>query len=200
MADEQPDLSSLLLQYRPQLLAFAQRRAGIPLLRFESAEDLVQGIHQEALRGAERFEWQGERAFFSWVYRIGRRFLSGRRAHWFALKRNCGRVLRLTWSGPGADQSSYRFDPADTGTGPSTFADRRESLVTATKAMGLLFPRDREIVGWTTQGMSVEELAARLGLSYEAASRAQRRALERLRKAYHLVSRGPGAPAGVGRH
>ncbi len=188
-AEEGRDLSSLLVQYQPQLLAFAQREAGIPLLRFESADDLVQGIHHEALSSPDRFEWRSEKEFLGWVFTIARRCLSARRAYWFALKRNCGKVLRLTWSGPGADASSYRLDPADTGTGPSTFAFRRERLVLATKAITLLLPRDRDIVRWTTEGKSIEEQAARLGISRESATKAQSRALERLRKAYHLVSR-----------
>ncbi len=188
-AEGKQDLSSLLVQYRPQLLTFAQREAGVPLLRFESADDLVQGIHQEALGSADRFEWRSEKEFLGWVFTIARRCLSARRAYWFALKRNCGKVLRLTWGGPGADASSYRLDPADTGTGPSTFAFRRERLVLATKAITLLLPRDRDIVRWTTEGMSVEEQATRLGISRESATKAQSRALERLRKAYHLVSR-----------
>ncbi len=58
----------------------------------------------------------------------------------------------------------------------------------ATRAIALLLPRDRDIVRWTTEGMTIEEQAARLGLSQEAATRAQSRALERLRKAYRLVS------------
>ena len=182
------DLSSLLVQYRPELLAFAQREAGVPLLRFESADDLVQGIHQEALGAADRFEWRSEMEFLGWVFTIARRCLSARRAYWFALKRNCGKVLRLTWSGPGASASSYRLDPADTGTGPSTFAFRRERLVLATQAITLLLPRDRDSGRWTTEGKSIEEQADRLGISHEAATRAQSRALERLRKAYRLVS------------
>ncbi len=187
--EDQYDLPALLVRYRPQLLAFAQREAGIPLLRFETADDLVQGVHQEVVRCGKRFEWRSEKEFLGWVFTIARRFLSARRAYWFALKRNCGKVLRLTWGGPGADQSSYRLDPADTGTGPSTFAFRREVLVHATKAMALLLPRDRDIVRWTTEDLSIEEQADRLGISRESATKAQSRALERLRKAYHLVSR-----------
>ncbi len=182
------DLTSLLARYRPELVAFAQREAGVALLRFESADDLVQTVHHEALRSADRFEWQGEKQFLGWVFTIARRCFSGRRAHWFALKRNCGRVLRLTWSGPGAEQSRYRFDPEDTGTGASTFANRRELLVKATLAMNALLPRDRDIVRWTTEGLSIDEQASRLQISREAAARAQNRALERLRRAYSLVS------------
>ena len=55
--------------------------------------------------------------------------------------------------------------------------------------MALLLPRDRDIVRWTTEDLSIEEQADRLGISRESATKAQSRALERLRKAYRLVSR-----------
>ena len=127
--EDHHNLPALLVRYQPQLLAFAQREAGVPLLRFETADDLVQGVHQEVLRCATRFEWRSEKEFLGWVFTVARRCLSARRAHWFALKRNRGKVLRLTWSGPGADQSSYRLCAADTGTVPSSFAFRREGRV-----------------------------------------------------------------------
>ena len=194
-APDPPDLPSLLVQYRPQLLAFAEREAGRALLRYESADDLVQNVHQEALGCADRFEWRSEKEFLSWVYTVARRCFSSRRAHWFAAKRDCSKVLRLNWSGAGSDQSPFILDQADTGTGPSTFAFRREILLLVTKAMALLLPRDRDIVRWMIEGIAVKEQAARQGLSHEAAARAQSRALERLRKAYRLLTQHAGDAA-----
>jgi DNA-directed RNA polymerase specialized sigma24 family protein len=58
--------------------------------------------------------------------------------------------------------------------------------------MGLLLPRDRELVTWASNGLTGPEMATRLGISEEAAEKARARALERLRKAFSLVSRGRG--------
>jgi DNA-directed RNA polymerase specialized sigma24 family protein len=82
-------------------------------------------------------------------------------------------------------------EPAATATGPTTFASRREQLVLATKALDLLLPRDRDLVKWSGEGLSTEEQARRLDLSAEAAGRARRRALDRFRKAFRLVSGAP---------
>src|SRR5687768_4823928 len=180
-------LAEMLQGHRPQLLAWAQREAGVALLRFESADDLVQGVHQEALRSAERLEWRGEEAFMAWLYQIARRHLNNRRDHWFAIKRNGANILRLTWTGPQGE--AQRIPLADTATGPATFANRREQMTLATKALSLLLPRDREIVQWTAAGLSIEDQAARLGMSVEAAQRAKNRAIERLQKAFTIVSR-----------
>lgn len=192
-----PSLESLLVRDRPKLLEFVARQAGAPLLRFESAEDLVQGVHHEALRGADRFEWRGEEEFTGWLRLVAKRYLAGRRDYWFAMKRNGGALLRLSWvaedgnrnASPGGGGSDRR--PADTRTGPLTFAFRREQIVLATRAAAMLMPRDRDIVNWCVEGVELDEQAARLGISRKAAEHARDAALERLRKVFRLVSQAP---------
>jgi DNA-directed RNA polymerase specialized sigma24 family protein len=56
--------------------------------------------------------------------------------------------------------------------------------------------RDRELVSWASNGLSTAEIAARLGISQEATEKARARALERLRKAFALVSQGRGGAGG----
>lgn len=180
----EPCVATLLAQHRPLLLAFVERHAGAALLRFEAPEDLVQGINKEALRAAPRFEWCGPEAFRGWIYRIARHHLSGRRDHWFAMKRSRRGVLRLT-----AGSAAGHADPADTATGPATFAHRREQLLLATKAMAMLLPRDRDLVAWTAHGVPLDVQARRLGVSTGAATRARARAIERLRTACVLLAR-----------
>ncbi len=175
----------------PLLHALVRRDAGPALLRFESAEDLVQGTMAEALRCADQLDWRGEEAFTAWVATIAKRYVMGRRDYWFALKRNPGALLRLTLTGF-AGQRVERPELAASQLGPSTFAFRREQLVLITKAMGMLLPRDRELVVWASNGLKSADMAARLGTSIEAAEKARGRALERLRKAFLLVSQGPG--------
>ena len=74
-------------------------------------------------------------------------------------------------------------------TGPSTFADRREQIVLAMKALSFLSPRDQRYVTAYRDGMSVTELAAQLGVAYDAARVGQTRALERFRKSFALLAR-----------
>jgi len=167
------------------LLQTVRREAGAALLRFEGADDLVQGISCEALRAAGALELRGEEEFRAWLWTIARRHLGERRRYWFSLKRDGGRALRLTTGG-----EDGRSTPViDSGTGPFTFASRRENLLLATRALALLLPRDQELIRWSSEGLDVADIAGRLDISPAAAERARSRALERLRKAYLVVSR-----------
>ncbi|MHC4339989.1 MAG: RNA polymerase sigma factor [Planctomycetota bacterium] len=180
------DLPELLVQFRADLLRFVERHAG-SLLRFETTEDLLQGIHLRALEHKGGFQFQGRERFLAWLYKVARNYLGARRVHWNALKRKPAGLFRLTQSvssDPGAIVA-----PAATATGPSTFADRREQLTIAVKALAVLMPRDQQLVQWSTDGVENAEMAERLGISREAAERARLRALERFRKAHQLLSR-----------
>jgi DNA-directed RNA polymerase specialized sigma24 family protein len=176
-----------LAAHHEALLAFMRRHAR-GLLRFESAEDLVQGTHARALAEAERFEFRGDQELGAWLLTLARRHVADRHDHWSALKRGSGRVARLTWSGADSTAGGGAPPVAAAGPGPSTFASRRELLVLAARALAVLLPRDRQLVQWASEDVPVAEQAERLGIGYDAAQRAGLRALERFRKAYRLVS------------
>jgi len=177
-------LPELLVANRVELLRHVERHAG-RVLRFETADDLVQGIHLRALRFQGTFEYRGLEPFLAWLHEVARSHLKERREHWWALKRRPAGLFRLTRavsSDPGAV-----VEPAGTATGPSTFADRKESLTLAVKALDMLLPRDRDLVRWHTEGEGDEEISRRLKLEPRAAARARQRAIERFRRAYRLL-------------
>lgn len=180
-------LASLLVAWRGDLVAFTQRNAA-GLLRFESVEDLVQGMHVRALERGAAFEFRGEKEFLGWMHALARTYLVDRRAHWAALKRGSSRLLRLTADAAGTADPRAVGEPAATGTGASTSASRREQLAIAVKALSVLLPRDRDLVQWHADGVPLAEQAQRLGISHEAASRASLRAKERFRAAFRLLS------------
>lgn len=187
-----PSLAELLEQHRQQAARLVQSEAGIVLLRFESIEDLVQGSYCNALTPSANFEWRSEPEFVAWLFKVIRRHLGDRRDYWFAQKRNRGRLLRLTWGALNDDSAAHFGDIAASGTGPGTFAERREHLTMVTKAVSLLLPRDRELVRGIAEGLTIREQALRLNLSEAATARARSRALDRLRKVYTLISRNHG--------
>lgn len=160
------------------------------LLRFESQDDLLQGIRQRVLEKAAVFEQRSDAEALGWLRTVARNWLLGRRAHWSALKRDGGALLRLT-AADGSLVSDGVLIPAASVTGPSTLADRMEQLTLATRALALLPERDRLLVRWTCQDLELAEMAARLDVSVDSTGRARSRALERLRKTYRLVSRAP---------
>ena len=166
-----PSLADLLVEHRRDLLAFVQRQAG-RLLRFESADDLVQGIHLRALEHGATFRWRGREPFLAWLHTVARNHLADRHDYWSAMRRRPSRLVRLgTASGTGAAAD----EPAATSTGPSTSASRREQLEIALRALAVLLPRDRDLVRWACEDVPVETQAERLGITPDAADRARRR-------------------------
>jgi RNA polymerase sigma factor (sigma-70 family) len=188
MTGPDPPIAELLSRHKASLVALIRREAGVALLRFDTIDDLLQGVRAEAIRSAASLKWRGEPAFVGWLHEIARRHLSARRDYWFACKRNPGALLRLTTTGS-SGRPMPRAELADTATGPMTFAQRREMLVQATRAAALLLPRDRQIVQWTIDGLDARLIGERLGLSEAAADKARQRALERLRRTFELVGR-----------
>ena len=182
-----PRLEALLERWRADLVRFAQRHGG-SALRFESAEDLVQGIHVRAIAAADTFEYRGERPFLAWLHTLARAHIADRSDHWAAAKRDAGSLLRLT-DDPGrtADPRAVAA-PAARRPGPATAAAESDDIRHALDALALLSARDRELVRWESEGVSIDEQAARLGLSYEAAQRARLRALERFRKTFRALT------------
>lgn len=181
-----PSLDTLLVTHEPTLRRLVRREAR-GLLRFESEDDLIQGIVSRALGAAATFEWEGEAPFVAWLLTIGRRHVADRHDWWRALKRGSTRVLRLTWSGTQPGDPLANLLPPETVTGPGTFAARRESLATLARALDALTERDRNLALWHAEDIPLEEQAERLDVSYAAAQRAGLRALERLRKAFVLL-------------
>lgn len=178
-------LPDLLEQHRAVLLRFVQQRGG-RLLRYEAAEDLVQGVHVRVLERGGGFAYRGDGPFLAWLRTVARSYLADRITYWTAQRRRPAGLLRLTGAG-GTDSDAAR-EPAGEGTGPATFAERREMLAAATAALDLLLPRDRELLQLAAEGWTVGELAEHLGLSYGAADKARTRAIERFRKAYQVVT------------
>jgi len=197
MVEPAPTLARLLDRHRGALVRFVERQ-GSGLLRFETAEDLVQGVHLRAVEIADRFEYRSDKEFFAWIAKIARHHIASRHEYWSALRRNAGKVLRITLDRSRTRAGTRGVEPAGSGKGPSTVAARREEVALAMKALAVLFPRDRELLEGFGAGLSVEETAERLGLSYEAAKRARQRAIERFRKTFELLarrSRGRSRPA-----
>ena len=173
------ELADLLSRHRDTLIRYFEKNAAY-LRRFEAPEDLAQGVHLHAIKHRDRFEYQGEKQFIGWLLALARQHLADRIAHWKALKRNAGPMLRITFSGAGVD-------PPAAATGPVTHASRKEQLHLATLAMDGLPPRDRELLRMMSAGAGIDTVASRLKISGAAAQRARLRAMERFRKVYALV-------------
>lgn len=183
------NVARMLAARHETLVRYCLRNAG-RLLRYETAEDLAQGIQLAALKRAERFELRSEGEFEAWLFKLARGYLADRGRYWSRLKRNSGALLRITSADPGATADPRAVaEPVVDRTGPSTFAARREQIVLAMKALSFLSPRDQRLVTAYRDGLSIGDVADRLGIGYDAARVAQTRALERFRKSFALLAR-----------
>ncbi len=172
-----------------QLVRYCLRHGG-RLLRFETAEDLAQGVQLAALRRAARFELRSEGELDAWLFTLARGHLADRLRHWSRLKRRSGALLRITAADVDATSDPRAVaEPARARTGPATFAARREQVVIAMKALSFLAPRDQRLVIAYRDGDAIADVAERLGLAYDAARIAQSRALGRFRKSFALLTR-----------
>lgn len=176
-----PSLQTVLTNQRASLRALVEREAS-GVLAFESADDVVQGITMRAL--SARFEYRDEASTVAFVRVLARHYIADRHDYWCALRRGSGKVLRLTWSDSKTASSPV---PPQSSPGPATFAERRELIALATKALHTLPDRDRQLVTWMSQGIDLDEQAERLELSYAACQRAGHRALDRFRIAFELL-------------
>jgi DNA-directed RNA polymerase specialized sigma24 family protein len=156
------------------------------LLQYESAEDLAQGVHLRALEHGDGFEFLGDEKFVGWLFTLARRYVADRHDYWSAVRRGSGHVLRFTLAGTGGLQLGGIAGRVFTG--PTTFAERRELHIMATRALATLPERDRDLVRWMSEGIELEEQGRRLGLGYAAVQRAGLRATERFKKAFRVVS------------
>lgn len=176
-------LQELLVDHDENLRAFVRNNASLLVLRYESVDDIVQGVHLQALKAGERFEYRSDKEFFGWIYQIARHFMYNRTAYWKALRRNSGGLIRIY------ETETDGFDPVDTGTSPSSIAARREQIVTLTRALARIRTSDRDLLKQAAEGTSIEKLAEERGVSYDAVKQARLRALGRLRKMHKLIER-----------
>lgn len=183
------ELTPLLERTRGTLTAYLEREAR-GLLARESIDDVVQGVHVRALRQAAQLEIRSDGEFFNWLKIVARQHVLDRQKYWSALRRQGGAMLRITAAPSSTTGGPRGIDPAAGITGPATYAMRREMIELAGKAVKTLLPRDQELVRYSTESMPIEQIAKLLGVSYDAAEQARRRAMERFKKAFELLTRG----------
>jgi RNA polymerase sigma factor (sigma-70 family) len=185
VSDESARLVAGLLEANRDLLVRWMGRHASGLRRFESPEDLAQGVCLRVVEAAGRYEHRSDPEFVGWMLAIARQYVADRHAWWRAAKRDAGPVLRLTLGG--ATSGAGAPEPSVSQTGATTFAGRREALARATRTLAALGDRDADLVRQVVNDVPIEETSRRLGISYDAAQRARLRAVERLRKLYALA-------------
>lgn len=176
-------LAKLLAAYHPALRGRAESLMDPALKTKLSPDDLVQEVYLDVARRIDRFEDRGPDSFLNWLHAILKQKLAEARR---AAHRKMRDIDREVPVGLGTGSSSY-WNLLDNlysdSTTPSRTARRDEALSALFICIADLSDAQREVIQLRhLEGLSVEEVAVRLGKSKAAVAALCKRALEALRK------------------
>jgi RNA polymerase sigma-70 factor, ECF subfamily len=172
-------LDQLIERHLPALRAFVRLRAGPTVARHESSSDLVQSVCREVLLGRDRFEFQGEAAFKSWLYTTALRKIVEKDRYWRAEKRDVARNVDAVASDESGERSL--LDCYATLATPSREVAMKEQLSRVERAFEELSEEQREVVTLhKIVGLSHAEIAKTTGKTEEGCRQLLRRGLVKL--------------------
>lgn len=153
-------IEALLEKYLPGLRAFVRLRIGPELRAKESSSDITQSVCRELIERLERFEWQGEEAFRSWLFIAALRKVADRAEHYRVGKRDLGREAAFA---PEAGNESA-WECYRSLSSPSQQAIARELAERIESAFDALSSEEREVVTLAKiVGLSRAQIGERLG-------------------------------------
>ena len=175
-------LTKLLTACHRRLRARAAARLPAAMKAKRGPEDILQEVYLDVFRQINRFEDRGPGSFLNWLYAIlDRKLAAARRAAHYQM-RDIDR--EVTIGTPAADSYWDLLDQlyADSGT-PSRVVRREEVLRALSACITDLSEPHRQVVQMRfLDGLSVDDVATRLGKSKAAIVALTKRALEALRR------------------
>ena len=150
------------------LLARIHRRMGLELRRELDPEDVLQETFLRAFRSIDKFQWQGEGSFESWLYGIALKII-------FHAARERGKwnLLRMT------------LEPPAVGLSPSRGQRRDERFDRLERSLNSLSPEYRQVVRLARiEGLSMAEIAERLERTPSSVRNLLFRAMKQLRASF----------------
>lgn len=174
-------LAKVLTAYHPRLRARAAAQMDAALAARSGPDDVLQEVYLDVARQIGRFENRGSDSFLSWMYAILNHKLVDVRRAVHAQARDPQREVAAY--GGSADSYWSLLDRvyAESGT-PSRVARREEALGALSSSISNLSELHRRVIQLRfLEGLSVDEVAARLGKSAAAVVALSKRALAALR-------------------
>lgn len=175
-------LTKLLTACHRRLRARAAARLPAAMKAKRGPEDILQEVYLDVFRQINRFEDRGPGSFLNWLYAIlDRKLAAARRAAHYQM-RDIDR--EVTIGTPAADSYWNLLDQLYADSGTPSRAVRREEVLRALSACvtDLSEPHRHVIQMRFLDGLSVDDVATRLGKSKAAIVALTKRALEALRK------------------
>jgi len=190
ISGEESALERLLLRHHDRLEAFVQHKLPPALRGSFDAEDILQTTYAHAFRHIKTFEPQGPEAFYAWLTKIAENRLRDLVRRHRAAKRGGGRSPARA-QGAGISRSSIDLlgvINVDEHT-PSRSAAGHEAVAAIHVALAGLGDDCREAIRLRyLEGLSVADVAARIGRSPRAVHGLCYRGLRRLRAAMGRAS------------
>ena len=196
LAGDESASEAFFADYFPRLYRFARRRLGGDE---QAVEDVVQSTLIRAIRKLHTY--RGEAALFTWLCTLCRREISGRLQHSHRTTE-----VSLVEDHP-ATRIALEAAASLAGSGdPECETGRRELSQLVQVTLDHLPGRYGQVLEWRyIQGLSVDEIAHRLGVGYKATESLLSRARQAFRDAFSLVAgtwpvqaaRGAGGPEGL---
>jgi RNA polymerase sigma-70 factor, ECF subfamily len=174
-------LEQLFERCQPRLRRLLALKAGAAL-RHAELDDLVQEAYLEATRQFPNYAYQGADSFFRWLATIAMHRLANLQRMAAAQKRD--RRVERPLQGDASTMTPGAVRLADTGPGPRTVSFGVEAEARLDAALRSLSEDDREVITLArVQGLSLTEIAERIGRSRNAVALLLSRALRKLKAA-----------------
>ena len=150
------------------LLARIQRRMGLELRQDLDPEDVMQETFLRAFRWIDKFHWQGEGSFESWLHGIALKIIFHS-----ARERGKWNLLRMTG------------EPPAVGLSPSRGQRRDERFDRLERSLNSLSPEYRQVVRLARiEGLSMAEIAKRMERTPSSVRNLLFRAMKQLRASF----------------
>ncbi len=189
--DGNEPLGRLLQLYRNYLTILATTQINPRLRRRMAPSDLVQEAMLAAHRDFERFRGQSEREFLAWLRQILINCLHHAiETHLKAKKRDLRCEVSIEQVSEALDKSVLNFANvlADRGPSPSAPARQRERSVALADQLAKLKPHYRDVIVLRNlQGLSFDEVAARMDKKPSTVRMMWLRAIDKFKEVYEPI-------------
>ena len=175
-------MNRLFAEHRDRLRQMVALRMDRRIASRVDASDVVQEVLIEAARKLPEYLREPHAPFYPWLRQLAwQRLLDLYRRHILAQRRSVQREADWLMALPDESAVALAGRLMASGTSPSGRAQKHEMRQRVLLALARLAPHDREVLTlWYLEQLSVEEMAAVLGITQQAVRHRHRRALERL--------------------
>lgn len=164
---DRPAFDGLVRRFHGRLERQVRSRIGDKVGARLEVEDVLQATFAAAFASIAKLTWRGEESFYRWLGSIAEHVI------WSSTQKRAWEQIQLP------------HDIAAAGSSPSRILQRKERFDRLEKALARLSGDHREVVTLARlKGLTIEEIAHRMGRSPEAVKKLIARALLRLRESF----------------